>query len=173
MSTARFNFWQTTTGVNRQTILQVVSSTKTDVQSFAATLTFADITGLSVTITPTSTASRFLIFFSVVAANGTDGSHFYTRLQRNGTNILLADVSGNKTSGSGMIINTTGPGQVLTNSCMYIDSPNTLSSVTYKLQGASNNVGGVSWINRSTRDNDLAGYDGRSTSNITVLEIAA
>lgn len=173
MSTAIFNNWRNTSGVLRQTILQVVSATKTDTQSFAASATFSDITGLSLSLTPSAAASRFLIFFSVVAGNGTDQSHFYVRLQRNGTNILLADAASNRTSGSGIVINTAIAGQTLLNALMYVDSPNTVSPVTYKLQATSNNTAGISWVNRSTRDTDLTGYDGRATSNITVMEISS
>ena len=93
------------------TVLQVVSATKTDTQLFASSSTFSDITGLSVTLTPTSASSKFLIFWSVAAGNGSDGSHFYTRLQRNGSNILVADAASNRTGASGGVINTSGPGQ--------------------------------------------------------------
>ena len=155
------------------TVLQVVSATKTDTQLFVSSSTFSDITGLSVTLTPTSATSKFLIFWSVVAGNGSDGSHFYTRLQRNGSNILVADAASNRTGASGGVINTSGPGQEHVNASTYLDSPATTSTLTYKLQGTSNwTGGGSSYVNRSTRDNDAAGYDGRSTSSIFVMEIA-
>lgn len=154
-------------------VLQVLSATKTDTQSFASSATFSDISGLSITITPTNASSKFLIMWSVSAGNGTDGSHFYVRLQRNGTNLALGDAASNRSGASGMVINTGHAGQRLTNASTYLDSPATTSAITYKLVGTSNwTGGGTSWVNRSTRDQNLAGYDGRDSSSITVMEIA-
>lgn len=161
------------TSVPAGTVLQVVAATKTDTQLFASSSSFSDITGLSVTITPNSSTSKFLIGWSVAAGNGADGSHFYTRLQRNGSNILVADSASSRTGASGIVINTGPSGSVLMNSSSYLDSPATTSALTYKLQGTSNwTGGGSSYVNRSVRDTDQAGYDGRSTSSIFVMEIA-
>jgi hypothetical protein len=155
-------------------ILQVVQAYKTDTQTISsATPTFVDITGLSVTITPASSSSRFLIMWSVVMGGGTDATHGYVRLNRNGTAIALADAASNRTTASSGVVNTAVAGQTIPSTNSYLDSPATASAITYKLTASNNNVGGSStFINRSSRDTDLTGYDGRSTSNITVLEIA-
>lgn len=155
-------------------VLQVVQAYKTDTQTISsATPTFVDITGLSVTITPASSSSKFLIMWSVVMGNAADASHGYVRLNRNGTAIALADTASNRTRASSGVVNTAITGQTIPSTNVFLDSPATASAITYKLTASNNNVGGSStFINRSSRDTDLTGYDGRSTSNITVLEIA-
>lgn len=155
-------------------VLQVINAYKTDTQTISsATPTFVDITNLSITITPKSSSSKFLIMWSVVMANGADASHGYVRLNRNGTAIALADAASNRTTASSAIVNTSQGGQSLVTSNTYLDSPATSSAITYKLTASNNNVGGSNtFINRSSRDQDLTGYDGRSTSSFTVLEIA-
>lgn len=154
-------------------ILQVASAYKTDTQSIAGNSTatgFVDITGLSVTLTPTSSSSKFLAIWSVAMGNGADASHGYVRLNRNGTAIALADTAGSRTSASSAVINTAIGGQQITSSNTYLDSPATASAVTYKLTAASG--ASTTYINRSSRDSDGNQYDGRSTSSLTVVEIA-
>lgn len=162
----------TTSSLPVGAVLQVATAYKTDVQTITNNLTFVDIAGLTITITPTSSSSKFLILWNVALANGTDQSHGYIRLVRNGTNIGLADAAGSRTPASSAIVNTGVAGQINVSSNSFLDSPNTSSSITYKLMGASNNVGGLTYVNRSLRDTDLAGYDGRATSSLTVFEIA-
>jgi len=160
--------------VNAGGVLQVVQAYKTDTQTISSgTPTFVDISGLSITITPTSSSSKFLIMWSVVMGNGTDASHGYVRLNRDGTAIALADAASNRTRASSGIVNTAVSGQTIPSTNVFLDSPATASAITYKLTASNNNVGSSStFINRSARDNDAAGYDGRSTSSFTVLEIA-
>lgn len=154
------------------TVLQAVSAYKTDTQTVSSGApTFVDISGLSVTITPRSSSSKFLCIFSVVMGSGADLAHGYVRLNRNGTAIGVADTAGSRTSASAGVANTSQGGQVLTATNSYLDSPSTASAITYKLTVTTNNVN-PTYINRSSRDNDGTYYDGRSTSSLTVLEIA-
>jgi len=154
-------------------VLQVVSATKTDTQSFAPSTSFSDVSGLSVSITPTSTSSKILIFYSINAGIGTgDSGHLHSRIMRDATPVGIGDAASNRTQGSGMAINTSQGGQTLTSSTMHLDSPATTSAITYKIQCKANNIGATGYINRSNRDADNVGYDGRATSNITVMEIA-
>lgn len=155
-------------------VLQVVQAYKTDTQTVSSgTPTFVDISGLSITITPASSSSKFLIMWSVVIGNGTDASHGYVRLNRDGTAIALADAASNRTRASSGVINTAIAGQTVPSTNSFLDSPATASAITYKLTVSNNNVGGSStFINRSSRDLDFTGYDGRSTSSFTILEIA-
>ncbi len=156
-------------------VLQVASAYKTDTQTISSGIpTFVDITGLSVTLTPTSSSSKFLCIWTVSAGNGADQSHGYFRLVRNGTEIALADTAGSRTSASSSVTNTSQGGQTFSSSNSFLDSPATTSAVTYKIT-ASNNAAGSSstFINRSSRDANSANNDGRSTSSLTVLEIAA
>ena len=58
-----------------------------------------------------------------------------------------------------------------------LDSPNTTSQVTYKIQykdyqGTLNSSSAIAYINRSHSDRDNAYYDPRTVSVLTVQEIA-
>jgi len=155
-------------------VLQVVSSTKTDTQTVASgPSTFVDLTGLSVTLTPQSSSSKFLCIWTVTAGDGADQSHGYFRLVRNGTDIALADTAGSRTSASSMVVNSSVAGQSLASSNSFLDSPATSSAVTYKITASRNGAGINCFINRSSRDIDSANNDGRSTSSLTVMEISA
>jgi hypothetical protein len=155
-------------------VLQVASAYKTDTQTISASVpTFVDVTGLSVTLTPTSASSKFLCIWTVTGGDGADQSHGYFRLVRNGTDIALADTGGSRTSASSCVINTSTAGQTLASSNSFLDSPATSSAVTYKITASRNGAGTNCFINRSSRDIDSADNDGRSTSSLTVLEIAA
>ena len=57
-----------------------------------------------------------------------------------------------------------------TASGMFLDSPSTTSSVTYKVQ-VRHNVNGTMYINRSGQDSN-ADYGCRGISTLTIMEIA-
>lgn len=154
-------------------VLQVANAYKTDTQTISSNVpTFVDVTSLSVTLTPTSSSSKFLCIWTVTAGDGADQSHGYFRLVRNGTDIALADTAGSRTSASSAVVNSSVAGQSLASSNSFLDSPATASAVTYKITAAKNGAGINCFINRSSRDVDSANNDGRSTSSLTVMEIA-
>jgi len=160
-----------TTGTGIGKILQVVQAYKTDTTSISNTSGFTDVTGLSVNITPSSTSNKILIMVRINAGGGNDITHGHFRIERGGTSIGEADAAGNRTTGVGTIVNTLGLGQTLACSIDYIDSPASSSQLTYNIsvRTGSNPI----YINRSSRDNNGSAYDGRGTSSITVMEIAA
>lgn len=144
-------------------VLQVVSTTKTDTFSTSST-SYTDLTGLSVSITPTSSSSKILILYSVVGKQTTTPS---MRLVRNSTAICVADASGGlNQSTAGTFQGGPDQNQVTTVSGNYLDSPATTSSTTYKVQVITDS--GTVYYNRSPND-----FNARYTSTITVMEIAA
>jgi len=154
-------------------IIQMVYAIKTDTQSFANSSSFNDVTGLSVTLTPRTSSNKVLIFFSISAGNGSDASHAHIRLVRGATNIGLGDAASNRITSTGQCINTNGPGMQIQDVMMILDSPATTSATTYKLQLNNNQTAGqTSFVNRSTRDNDQTGYDGRGSSMIIAMEVS-
>jgi hypothetical protein len=161
----------TVSGLTTGKVLQVVQTLKTDTQSFTSSASFSDIVGLSVSITPSSTSSKILVSFCVSGASGADAGHLMTQLLRDSTAIGLADVASNRVRNTGMHVNTGVDGQGIQNNFMVLDSPNTTSSVTYKMQAQANS--GSCRVNRSNRDVDGTAYDGRFSSHITVMEIGA
>jgi hypothetical protein len=150
-------------------ILQVVSTTKTD--TFSTTSgTFVDITNLSVTITPSSSSSKILVFGAVSgASNGVSTPRVPIRLMRDSTAISIGDTAGSRTrtTSSGSSTNATVIDSVGFN---FLDSPGVASATTYKLQTFGIDTTTVV-INRSTTDTDNANFE-RAASTITLMEVA-
>ena len=154
-------------------VLQVVQTTKTDTFSSSST-SLVDITGLSVSITPSSTANKILVLFSVEIGQYSSNANCTLQLIRGSTAIYQGNqVGSNRKRGS----NQTGPSgtensvQSLTG--MFLDSPSTTSSTTYKIQGMSNN----SATYQVNQDYGAPSNDDTnrtvSVSQITVMEIGA
>lgn len=159
------------TGVGGK-VLQVLFAQKTDTQTLTKNLTFQDIAGLSIAITPSSSSSKILVMYNVNMANGEDTGHGYLRLHRGTTNIGSAASAGNRTTAIA-VVNTSAVGQMQCVSGTFLDSPSTTSATTYKLLAASNPVGAsTTLINKSSRDSNSANNDGRASSSITIMEIA-
>jgi len=149
---------------------QVVQAVKTDTFSMSST-TFADVTGLSVSITPTKNTSKILVLFDgKFSASDADVVTLQTRLMRGATAIYVGDTAGNR-------IRTTFAGAVLAQGStlsygggIFLDSPATTSATTYKLQIATSNNTKSVHVNRSNSDLDQTTY-ARTASSITVLEV--
>ena len=144
------------------TVLQVVSTTKTDTFSTAST-TFVDLTGFSVSITPTSATSKVWIIANLfMSPSGISGITVYNLL-RNSTNISQPATT--PTFNGTAIGFTGGSDTVLPVGLNFLDSPATTNSTTYKIQLRVNT--GTTHINRRNST------DCAFTSTITVMEIAA
>jgi len=153
-------------------ILQVVSTTKTD--TFTSTAdTFTDITGLSVSITPTSSSSKILVFVNIVGGSNTAGILCMFRLVRGSTAIGVGNTVSNYTSASvGGLRSPADNNASWTASWNYLDSPSTTSSTTYKVQGLNENSAYTFRINSTGSDTSGGVYSYRGASTITVMEIA-
>jgi hypothetical protein len=158
-----------TTKLGAGAVLQVVSTTKIDTFTLSSTTTFTDITGLSVSITPSSTSNKILIIVAISNGNTVGTSVNAFRLVRGATAIGGGTASGNRQSAfaTGQPPDANG----MLSSCLnFLDSPSTTSSTTYKIQGICNNT---MTINRTGNDLDIAdSYGTRLSSTITVMEIA-
>jgi hypothetical protein len=148
-------------------ISQVVQTVKTDTFTMAST-TYADITGLSVTITPSSSSSKILVMANVNHVGTTLTSASGIRLMRDSTAIGIGDTAGSRirTSGGESYGNY---GVTLTgDAIMFLDSPATTSATTYKIQIRV--YGSTAYVNRSGTDSDDQAYY-RGMSSITVMEV--
>lgn len=148
-------------------VLQVLQTVKTDTYSAAPGNSWVDITGLSVSITPSSASNRVMVFLSV---HGNTGNLSYVRIVRDSTAIGVGETSGSRISCTVGNFSETGDGnrsfQWGTN---FLDSPATTSSVTYKLQLLCE-TSNTFFLNRSRLDqNNAVGF--RPISQITVMEI--
>jgi len=157
-------------------ILQVVQTTKTDTASItsSSTSTFVDLTGLSVAITPSSTSNKVLVTVSACVTQSTGTLHM--NLVRNSTNLLVGDSEGSRLSSTVSSRFDNSPYTYNNNATAtftFLDSPNTTSATTYKLQGTLGaTYNGTMYVNRSPGDinND---YGPRTASTITVMEVSA
>ena len=124
-------------------VLQIVKTNKTD--TFSASITSgssADITGLSLSITPSSTSSKILILLSVNGNNGSEPGLFIN-VKRNGTVIASHDDE------SGVSYDTMLAGDIgLTTANassntagIILDSPSSSSAVTYQATVTSSSTG--------------------------------
>ena len=149
-------------------VLQVVQGTpKTD--TFSTTSgSLTDITGMSVTITPTSASNRILVQYSIGQLMPNNSAVYGIALLRGSTVIGAGATAGvrNLVSTGSITEGDRGGGQFFT----FLDSPVTTSATTYKLQVYVNG-GWTLFINRSATDIDSTVYN-RSASTITVMEIA-
>lgn len=148
-------------------VLQVLQTTKTDTFS-SSSATWVDITGLSVSITPSSASNKVLIIGVVQAVNGTTTGSVI-RLMRDSTAISQATSTGNRQSGSSTELFTGRSDNYFSSVATYLDSPATTSAVTYKIQILPNSY--AAYVNRSVADTDSTGYS-RGVSYITVMEVA-
>ena len=153
-------------------VLQVVSTTKTDTFS-TASATFVDLTGMSVTITPRSTSSTIFVSYSVNRGYSIALIPAW-QILRGATAICIGDAASLRTrASSGAYVGGSGDpvGSIMTTSMIFLDSPATTSATTYKLQIKSDAGGGTVYVNRTAADNDSSSWI-RTASTITVMEIA-
>jgi hypothetical protein len=151
-------------------VLQVVSTTKTDTFTSSST-TAVDVTGLSVSITPSAVSSNIMVF-ATVNGNGLTGSNASMFvLLRDSTQIAYPASPGSRSSGFGSIY-IDDAAQLGSTSVNHLDSPASTSAITYKVQGFVAAGSGNFYVNRSSTDANSASFM-RGVSSITVMEIGA
>ena len=155
-------------------ILQIVSTTKQDVFSQAGdNSTYAAITGLSATITPSNASNKILIQVQIYTSNdSTDYANTY-RLYKAGSHLTGASGTGSGSRDATFMCLRQGDQGVdpysLSNS--YLDTAGGTSAITYQLHmKVETNSNG--YIGRTGNDADTW-YLGRGSSTITLMEIAA
>jgi len=145
-------------------VKQIVFANKTDTFSTAST-SFTDLTGMSVSLTPTSASSKVALF-AMVNVGGSAALFAFFKFLRDSTDILIGD-----TAGSRLRVNSVstpaGAGQMMPATLLAIDSPGDTSSHTYKVQMAVGS--GTGYINRSGTDTDSATWP-RAASMIIAME---
>ena len=148
-------------------ILQVVSTTKTDVFSTSST-SFIDVTGVTLSVTPASTSNKVFVSFSLNLGI-VNGAGVGVRLMRDSTPIAIGDTG--LTNQKQSTTQTYGDHQTNTHnvSMEFLDSPSTTSTTVYKLQVYTST--GTMYVNRSYGDEAQA-YQARTASTITAMEVA-
>jgi len=148
----------------------VVQAVKTDTFSTSST-SYTDVTGLTVTITPTSATSKILLIadLTVSANNSSVGVQFAGGNSANYT----GDAAGSRgtgaewsrTDGNFYVARTNLP-----NNLVYLDSPATTSATTYSVQIRVTSATG--YVNQSLVDTDDTSH-GRTASSLIAIEVAA
>ena len=158
--------WQAVSGAR---IGQVVSTSKTDTFTSATISAFTDITGLSVSITPTSATSKVLVIATAMFVRTVVGTASrYIRLVRDSTAIAVGDTAGSRISASMGGVSASGNDMPDPGTITFLDSPNTTSATTYKLQFYGD--ASTFYLNRSVSDTNGTN-GGRFASGITVMEV--
>lgn len=151
-------------------VLQVVQTVKSDTFSTTST-SFTDITGYSVSITPSSSSSKVLVLVNLNATVETEGA--YAKLLRGSTDIYIGDSNGSLIRSSLASLRIPGGDGIAQGSMVYLDSPNTTSSTTYKVQIRLRTGSGTLRVNLNNDGSTVDSTKSVASSSITVMEIAA
>ena len=163
--------WVALGGAGGGKVLQVVSTCKTDTfSSSAGSGTYADVTGLSASITPSATTSKIFVIVDAQVASTTGTNRAAVRLVRNSTAIDIGDAAGSRILAS-TAASSPNTDSLESSGISFLDSPSTTSSTTYKVQIAMLSSGTV-YVNRSSSDGDSS-VTPRTASTITIMEIGA
>ena len=159
-------------------ILQVVQTTKTDTFQTASS-SYVDVTGLSLSITPSATTSKILIGVNIgfVSGSHTGNQAVYPQFQivRDSTAIALGDASGNRARCTFSVLTNLHGGYNGTSAAFeFLDSPSTTSAITYKIQAKSGYYDSDQsfYVNRMDND-DNQPYTARTPSTLIAKEVAA
>jgi len=154
-------------------VVQVVQTVKKDRTTIQST-SLVDVSGMSVTITPTSASNKVLVRYCLSVF--TNNQYWSMRLVRGSdSTIFIGDQNASATSQQrasfGSYMSSYVDGRNVTQE--FLDSPNTTSATTYKLQAhapySSSYIIGIN--NSPTLDNYT--YMNMCVSTITAMEIAA
>ena len=166
----------TTTNPKAGNIIQVIQAVKTDTFSHLNEA-FADVTGLSVAITPTSSSSKVLIRYGgCIGSNSNRVGHIRLARVIGGTTALDIFVGDQgATSSQARASSTAVQGNSYYQTAFggeFLDTPSQSVQVTYKLQIAAGDQDYQVHIGR-THDNSNEFSRSKTPSFITVMEVAA
>ena len=170
MSTLKVNALQNTSGTAYDFVKQVVQAS-TSTQVSVSTTTYTD-TGLTASITPSSTSSKILVIvdqqFRIARASSAKNAGAGIKLLRDSTTIHtpITNDDSNPLEVYGENLFNHFTRFTLTK----LDSPATTSSVTYKTQGRPHLTTSSGVVNFQYTGSN---YDQNGTSYITLLEVAA
>ncbi len=148
---------------------QIQSITKTDVFNTMSSA-FTDVTGLSVTITPKGTNSKFLVLVNLNCGMS-NGSAGHYRIVRDSVSVADGLAAGaNRKIGTGGNCFSSDINHAQSMGMNFLDAPAGGGPFTYKIQVSTADGSGVLRVNTSGSDAD-ATYTMRYVSTLTVIEI--
>jgi len=140
-------------------VLQVVSTQ--NITDFSTSSTsFVDVTGATLTITPSSTSSKILLLCNTNTYQNTNASYFALRWERDigGSSTAFGHGTYGQSYARAGLNNDFWGGVGMT----YLDSPNTTSAITYTVQASTAGSGTMGF-----------GINSANASNIFAIEIGA
>ena len=164
----------TSSGLTTGKILQVKQTVKTDTTNTTSITTFVDMSGMSVSITPSATNSKILVMVDMRLSTNTNRNIVY-RLVRGSTAIYIGDAASQRTRATGGIrLTDDAKHEAQSETAIFLDSPGVDTSLTYKVQWTQtySSSGESMYINRSYADGDSDDRQ-RYASSILVQEVAA
>ena len=144
-------------------VLQVVQAVKSDTAIISGGVTYTIATAV---ITPSSASSKILLMAHVNGYAPYDTCLYFAR---NGTGVGLGDAAGARVRGFAEMNGSPRVNEGGNSAGLFLDSPNTAAAITYGLLVYTAST--TTYINRSGSDVD-AGYETRSISTLTLMEIA-
>lgn len=154
-------------------VLQVVQTVKTNTFSSAST-TYTDVTGLTATITPSSTSSKVLVVAQFTYSQSYNPvNRVAFRINGGNASNYVGDTAGSRIRAAvGFVTQDIWrvENQNIPITLVYLDSPATTSATTYAVQGQTG--AGTFFVNQSSTDTDATTHS-RTASSITVMEISA
>ena len=149
-------------------IIQMKQALKTDAFSTSST-SFVDITGLSVTLTPKFSTSKFLVTYHVTVGHNTQTQNTIQLVRQvGGSDTVINPVAYNQGTSLQFFGSSNAGWDRGVMAYQIIDSPSTASAVNYRLRTYiySNSV--IQYVNRCHNSSNNTG-----TSVLTVMEISA
>lgn len=175
MSTLRLNQLQSLTGSillnNTGSILQVKQAILADTWTTTTTIAAggAAITGLSVSITPTSASNKILLWASIYGNGQATVTQVYTWFARGSTKIGAGNAASTRVGVTGRYyLNDTAVCGSFP--MVYLDSPSVTTALTYNVYAGTEGSGTV-YINRTQADTDNTGNGARGSSILIAMEV--
>ena len=155
-------------------ILQVIQTVKTDTFSTGNTSNFIEITGYNVSITPSSSSNKILIFVCLHIGENQDAFPLF-KMYRDTTELTIAPTISPGTAGMFAKVTTGNDSRdqylIEPVNFQFLDSPNTTSSITYSIKVRPFGAGTRTvFVNRSQTIGDANQVTAIST--LTAMEVA-
>ena len=152
--------------------LQVQQTVKTDTASATAENTWEDISGMSVSITPSNSSNKIRVT-AVCNVNSSHGTYWALRVVKDGSIFgAEGDAASSRTRCFGGFYDTENNYSLHCTVVDFLDTAGGTSAITYKVQWYNPYGSSERYINRSVTNED-GDYRFRTASTITATEIEA
>lgn len=174
-STSAAIYYPSAVTTSSSAVVQVKSGILTSTFSVVASLgVFSAVTGLTVSITPTSASNKVLLLGSLNATNGAPSQGVNAIFTGGNSVNYRGDASGNRTRAAVSSISAQNNYYAPNLSLMYLDSPATTSAITYGISVTYHSTGAATdtvYVNYGASQIQNAAYEVMNASTITAIEV--